>query len=94
MVLAFAVAEPMPTGWGGADVETGVLPARRELVARWRGDVDALPDGVLHPAVLAVLERTRTSVPELRQGGLVENGDVVGAEVVVTVQEAVGSPAA
>ena len=90
MVLTYAVAAPLPSGWGGPDVETGVLPVRRELVARWRGDADALPGSVVHPAVLAILERMKVPTPELRQGALMEDGEVVGAEVVATIGNTAG----
>jgi hypothetical protein len=40
--------------------------------------------------VLAILERMKVPAPELRQGALMEDGEVVGAEVVATIGNTAG----
>ncbi|MGB4136487.1 MAG: MerR family transcriptional regulator [Microbacterium sp.] len=55
-------------GWGGPGVESGILPARTELVATWRpGSDDALPDGYTHPAVVALFEAVAEHDVDLRE---------------------------
>jgi DNA-binding transcriptional MerR regulator len=64
LVCCLPVPEALPQSWGGDDVEVGVLPPRVELCAVWSGDSADLPDGVTHPAVVALLD-AYASRPEI-----------------------------
>ncbi|WP_433254029.1 MerR family DNA-binding transcriptional regulator [Streptosporangium sp. CA-135522] len=92
-LCCWPVAHPLPAGWSmpGWTVESGTIEAAPELVVRWRfEDPVMVVDGVTHPAVLALLavaeERgVGVNLSRLRQIGLMEQGEVVGMEVAITV---------
>lgn len=75
----------LPGQLAGLPVRTGVLPARRELVARWDRSTDELtPRGLPHPAFLALLaeleRREDAGLPDPLSGAeqlrqLVQPGD-------------------
>ncbi|HJA38383.1 MAG TPA: MerR family DNA-binding transcriptional regulator [Candidatus Brevibacterium intestinigallinarum] len=64
LVCCLPVPDVLPQSWGGDDVEVGVLPPRVELCAVWSGDGADLPEGVTHPAVVALLD-AYASRPEI-----------------------------
>lgn len=64
LVCCLPVPDALPQSWGGDDVEVGVLPPRVDLCAVWSGDSADLPDGVTHPAVVALLD-AYASRPEI-----------------------------
>ncbi|TWH32091.1 DNA-binding transcriptional MerR regulator [Isoptericola variabilis J7] len=91
LVLCWPTVRPLPRGWGGDDVETGELPARRELAVRLpAADVDDVPPGVVHPAALALFDAAAARDVEplegsLRQTVVVADGDVPRVELSMTV---------
>src|SRR5690606_10742288 len=57
LIACWAVPEGVIDSWDGEGDVTGTLPARSELVARWRTSGDAeLPEGATHPAVVALFD--------------------------------------
>ncbi|MFF5206247.1 MerR family DNA-binding transcriptional regulator [Streptosporangium sp. NPDC000396] len=93
LLCCWPVAHPLPAGWSmpGWTVETGTVEDSPELVVRWRfDDPVTVVDGVTHPAVLALLTTAEergvgVDLSRLRQIGLMEQGEVVGMEVAITV---------
>ncbi|MGV9309104.1 MerR family transcriptional regulator [Nonomuraea sp. NPDC003727] len=90
VVCCWPVAEPPPADW--ADVERGTIEPGEEMVVRWRFEQDVpVVDGAAHPAVLALLaavesEGVDVSLSQVRQIGLLEDGQPVGVEVAVRVK--------
>ncbi|MCT1690726.1 MerR family DNA-binding transcriptional regulator [Brevibacterium sp. p3-SID960] len=72
----WALSEPLPGDWGGADIVTGVLPERRELVAIWQLTDDTPPGAAMHPAALALIEANADRADESSRasGETRENG--------------------
>ncbi|PFG45032.1 DNA-binding transcriptional MerR regulator [Georgenia soli] len=82
----------LPAGWGGDGTVVGVLPQRRELVATWRSDGGPLPEGAVHPAVVALFEAVASrglelSRPEVRQTVVEDDGEgAFAVEIAVTIE--------
>ncbi|MER5621843.1 MerR family DNA-binding transcriptional regulator [Streptosporangium sp. NPDC002544] len=93
MMCCWPVAQPLPAGFSVPErtVETGTVEAALELVVRWRFEEPVMMiDGAAHPAVLALLAVAEergldVDLSRLRQIGLMEQGESVGIEVVITV---------
>ncbi|GAB2956124.1 hypothetical protein GCM10027280_50900 [Micromonospora polyrhachis] len=93
LLCCWPVARPPAPGWSvpGWVTEVGQVPAGPELVVRWRHD-EPMPAvvGATHPAVVALLVEAENrglelDLPQLRQIGLIEDGQPVGVEVVMPV---------
>lgn len=91
LVCCWPTQAPLPASWGGAETEVGALPERTELVATWSSTPGApLPEGTVHPAMVALLDELaehdidlrRT---ELRQHVIGMSEDDYAVEVCVTV---------
>lgn len=90
VLCCWPTSSPAPADGWSAPTVTGMLPARAELVASWGPTTQDLPEGSLHPAVVAlfdVLAETDRQISdmEVRQSvrGLTEHDQVV--EVAVTL---------
>lgn len=68
MLTVYPVDRPLPMEWGEADIEVGLLPARRELCAEWEADpVDAEYGEHLDPRAVLFLEEAH------QRGALMED---------------------
>lgn len=56
LVICLAVDRPLEVGIADSAHELGELPFRREIVTDWVGNQADLVDGMLHPAVVKILE--------------------------------------
>lgn len=87
IVCCWPTTTVVPEGWGGPDVEAGALPERRELRARWRVTAADLPEGVLHPAMLALFDaldkRGIHGEPDSVRQIVVDSGEAV--DVAITI---------
>ncbi|MBB5079623.1 MerR family DNA-binding transcriptional regulator [Nonomuraea endophytica] len=87
VLCCWPVAALPPESW--TDVERGTIETGREMVVRWRWDQDVpMVEGATHPAVLALLAAAQesgaeVSLSQVRQIGLLEEGQPVGMEVAV-----------
>lgn len=97
MLLCWPVARiPSPDGGGRDDawardgLLVGELPERTELFASWHADGASLPEGSVHPAVVALFDALaergiRLATPEVRQHVLGEDADDFVVEVAITL---------
>ena len=60
LVICLAVDRPLEAGVADSTHELGELPIRREIVTDWIGNQEDLVDGMLHPAVVRILEELET----------------------------------
>lgn len=69
LALAWPTTGRAPAGWGGEGVVVDELPARTELIATWRSRLDEeLPEGSVHPAVVALFDALAARGSELQPG--------------------------
>lgn len=81
LVCCWPTVHEASAGWGGADIEVGVLPARTELVATWRPtDGEDLPVGYTHPAVVALFEAVAHRRVDLRDAEVRQTVDGTSAD--------------
>ncbi|WP_271985486.1 hypothetical protein [Pseudoclavibacter terrae] len=93
MLLCWPIAripEPGDASWGDERTLVGELPPRTELVAVWRSDGADLPEGSVHPAVVALFDALAErgmalTSPEVRQSVVGEDASDFVVEVSVTL---------
>jgi hypothetical protein len=94
VLCCLPVPHALPHDWGGNSVEAGELPERVELCAVWPGDSAELPEGVIHPAMVALLDayahRAGTTdireVPDIRQTATGTSAEDWTVELAVTLR--------
>lgn len=94
LLCCLPVPHTLPPNWGGDGVEAGELPARVELCAVWPGDSAELPEGVIHPAMVALLDAYAhhagttdiRDVPDIRQTATGTSAEDWTVELAVTLR--------
>jgi DNA-binding transcriptional MerR regulator len=94
VLCCLPVPHALPHDWGGNSVEAGELPERVELCAVWPGDSAELQEGVIHPAMVALLDayahRAGTTdireVPDIRQTATGTSAEDWTVELAVTLR--------
>jgi len=90
VVCCWPTATAAGADWHDGDTIVGELPARRELTAIWRGPSVELPEGAVHPAVVALFDGmsgrgTDADGVEVRQSLVAAGGNDAAVEVSVTL---------